>query len=644
MTTATGPDDDEGPGGEVVPIRPDLDRDIVDADIVEHDPDPAPAPATARAVVQRWERPLPTRRQVVAAAGWWTVHGGKAAGSLVLRAPLLVLCEVRPISRGLGRVAAGWARWVQCTDLADAARVAEGNTRAKATEHVEARRSARAKLTFGALLLLAGTATWLGITRPGWAVLAAVAAVGVLDLVGRRGATTTETAPILPAGPIVAGASLSLLRRELADSLTGQGFDPDTTTIAQPQAVADRGWTVPYQSRHGIDDDHLRQVERDLQWRRRAVTSVAEPGNSARGELRIMLVDPLAATVDAPDPGPLSIHRPLPLGVVASGAVWSETLLRVHGAAVGASQSGKSSLIWQLVDVLRRCPEVECDGIDLTDGPATAACRRAFRRRGVDEDGARRILTEAVALIKARAAELARLAEHDDTPDEFDEKHQPTPDHPQRVVVIDEFALLAAHPELRGMAEHILRYGAKCAVTLFVAGQGATLADFGTSTVRAQVMLKVLFACARDDVLNLLGKDARDRGYRPDLLEPANGDQIQDAGKCFVQSASSRTAEPRRAYRLTQAEVRRRDRELGPRTHGAVDAVEVPAVLAALERAAGGADFVATADVLAGLGEGWTAKRLANEAARWRVSPVQRGSDKTRGYRAADVARAIRDL
>lgn len=654
MTTAPDPAPHHTGGADVVPLRPHHHTGPVAAqtggDPIDalHDSDRAWLAAHGwRRHVTDWttSHRLPTPRQAARSTSWWAVHGGKAAALLAAHAPLLVLRELRPILRGTATAAAAWARWVRCAALADAITAAEGNDRAKAAERLEIRRSARAKLSATLALLLVAAAGWLVTARPVWAAVAAVAAVGVLDLVGRRRRPVGEVpAPVLPTGPIAEGVPLSTLRAEIESSLCVQGFDPAAIVVAQPQVVDGKGWRIPFSSRHPLDDEHLRQVERDLQIRRGAITAVAERGNAARGWLEVMLVDPLTDVVEAPDPGPvLSIFDRLPLGVLASGQVWQESFLRVHGAVIGASQSGKSSCLWQIVDVLRRCPEVELDGVDLTDGPAFSACRRAFRRRAVDEETAARVLSEAVALIRQRAAELSRLAEADDTPDDYDEKWHPDPEGPQRVVLVDEFARLAETPELLKQVEYILRYGAKCAVTLILAGQGATLADFGTSTVRAQVMLKILFACARRDVLDLLGKDARDAGWRPDLLEPANGADIQDAGKCYAMSASSRSPEPRRAYRLEQAEVRRRDRQLGRRAHGAVDAVEVPPLLALLERLGQGRDLVPTGEVLAELGDGWSARRVASELRKW-VRPAQHPRTKERGYWSAEVAAAIRGL
>lgn len=588
-------------------------------------------------------------REIAASASWWSRYGGMALVKFLLALPLVLARELRPILRGVGRVAVGWARWMSAVEYAEAAKAAEGNERAKHGERLERARSGRRKLSAAAaVILLIGVwvlVTWWPMVGVGGGLLA----VAAFDAVGRSGREGPPAVTVLPPGPIAEGIPLSSLRAQIEQSLVMQGFDPADVAVEMPRPADPDGWTMRYYCRHQLEDDHLRAIERDLQVRRGAVSLIADKGNAARGELTLMLRDPLARVVESPNPGPLSINQPLPLGVVASGVEWREHFLRVHFTVIGASQSGKSSCLWQITDVLRRCPEVELDAIDLTEGPAFGASRRAFRKRAFDEDGAKRILTEAVALCKERNAELQRLAEDDDTPDDYEEKHQPTVERPQRVVLIDEFARVAENDELLKLVEYILRYGAKAAVVVGIAGQGATLQDFGTSVVRAQVMLKILFACARRDVLDLFGKDARDAGYRPDLFEPANGAGIQDAGKCYVMSATSRTPEPRRAYRLEQAEVRRRDRELGRREQpdtGTVEGAVVPALLVKVGECFahhGDPEILPTADLLAWLGEGWTGKRLASELREW-LTPGQHTRTKVRGYFLADYQKAVEDL
>lgn len=632
-------------------------------------PSPASPASRARDLMQTVARPLPSKRHLAQSATWWARHLAQVIPWL----PIIAVKELRPILRGLGDLLGRWSTWAAAADKHEYAKMAEGNTAAKLGTAATKAATGRKLISLAVFLCWSGAWLWLWLRHPELATAATVVAAAGLDWHGRRLATTPDTPTVvLPAGPIVEGIPVSSLRASVEESFTNQGFAD--MAIGTPE-VTEHGWRIHYHAPHAIDDDHLRQVERDLNIRRGGATQIKDAGQAARGVLTLSLRDPLEHVVFSPDPGELTIHQPLPLGELGSGRVWAEHFLRTHFTAVGRSQSGKSSLLWQITDALRRCPEVELDAIDLTDGPAFGASRRAFRRRAFTEEDAHRILDEAIALCKRRNAELKRLAEADDTPDDYEEKWYPTAAEPQRTILIDEFARVAATKDskddngkavpfgetLIGKVEYILRYGAKAAVTCGMAGQGGTLDDFGTSVVREMAMLKVMFACGRADVLWMFGKDARDSGWRPDLFEPANGTSINDAGKCYVQSAMSLTPEPRRAYRLDQSEVRRRDRVLGSRVTGdevfagAVDAVEVPAALAAVERAfaaAGNPERIPTVELierLADAGHAYTADSLAealrpglsSRKTRWRPTP---NANAVRGYYLEDVERAMRSL
>lgn len=613
-------------------------------------PEDEPDPPGAGWLAERAALPSPER--IVRTLKWWCTRGLLHLGALALKAPYLALRELRPIFRGLGRVTGAWVTWCSAKEHKQGLKDATDATQ-KGIEKYESRKEGRRRLTFLVILLLFGLGLWAYFTAPQALILAGLVAAGALDAVGRRG-LDRDPVIVFPTTALTADAPLSMLRAELQRVLEIDGFDPTTTTVGMPIPIKN-GWRVPYHAGAPIEDVNLRQIERSLQWRRNGVTQVRNVDNAALGELWISLCDPLAEVLDSPELAPQSIYDLLGLGRCANGAEWVESFLRAHFLLVGASRSGKSSLFWQIIKVLRKCREVELDAIDLTNGPCFSACRRAFRKRAVDEKGAKEILTDAIALIKQRVAELSRLAEDDDTPDDFDENFQPTPEAPQRVVLIDEGARVTENKELLPLVEYVLRYGAKAAVVIGFASQGGGNDDFGSSIVRGQIMLKILMACSRMDVLAVLGKDARDAGYRPDLLEPAQGDEVRDAGKAFVQSAASATPEMRRAYRLTAADTRRLDREMGQRQDvGVLDAAEVPTLLVDVEQAfamAGNPDRMATAELLIRLseyGHELDGRQLAgllrplkltpgNE--RWRPTP---GADAVRGYYLSDVQAALR--
>lgn len=613
-------------------------------------PEDEPDPAGAGWLAER--AALPEVRYLVRTVKWWSTKGLLHLLALTLKAPYLALRELRPIFRGLNRARGGWVGWVCARDNGQRLSGADDKT-SKTVEKYETRKEGRRRLSLLAVSVLSGLSLWAYLTNPLILLLAGGLFLIAMDAVGRAG---LERDPIIvfPTTALTVDAPLSMLRAELQRVLEMEGFDPTSTVVGMPMPIKN-GWRVPYHAAAPLEDTNLRQLERSLQWRRNGVTQVRDPDNAALGELWITLTDPLADVLPSPELPAQSIFNLLGLGRCANGAEWVESFLRAHFLLVGASRSGKSSLFWQIIKVLRKCLEVEMDSIDLTDGPCFSACRRAFRKRATDEKGAKEILTEAVTLIKDRVRELSRLAEDDDTPDEFDENHQPTPEQPQRVILIDEGARVTENKELLPLVEYILRYGAKAAVVLGFASQGGGNDDFGSSIVRGQIMLKIMMACSRMDVLSVFGKDARDCGYRPDLLEPAQGEEIRDAGKAFVQSATSGTPEMRRAYRLTQADVRRLDRELGQRPDvGVIEAAEVPTILVDVEQAfsmSGNPDRMPTAELLVRLseyGHEVDGRQLAtllrplkltpgNE--RWRPSP---GAEPVRGYYLSDIQAALR--
>ncbi len=623
--------------------------------------------------------PLPSSVHIAQRVHWWRTDGLKKIGALVLRSPVLLFCEAVPVGRGLSRILGVYARWVMVADYDDTISAAKGNTRTNHAAKVRKYRSNNRRLSAIAFVVLGGTSWWGIEEHPGYMILTGIGIACICDVVGRRGNTKTQNIVVMPRSVISEGVSLSSLRTQLQQELEAEGFDPEKLVIDMPMPVRN-GWRVPYHSRQAIDDPHLRVLEQALQIRRNGITQLREPSNAARGELWITIKDPLAELIPSPDLPEQSIYTPLPLGKNANGGDWEELFLRTHFSVTGASQSGKSSLFWQIIYVLRRCHEVELDAIDFTDGPCFSACHRAFRRSTIDESGeldeakilheATQILNDGIALIKKRAAELSRLARADDTPDKYDEKHAPTREHPQRIILIDEGARVTEKPDLLPLVEYILRYGAKTAVTLGLASQGGQLPDTGSSIVRSMMMLKIMLACSRQDVLSVFGKDARDEGFRPDLLEAAQGSNVRDAGKAFVQSATSGTPEMRRAYRLEQDEVRRRDRELGSRVYatgadGTVDdtvieAQEVPTILVDMEEAfadSGNPEALATASLLEWLndhGYDLDANKLADDGKKlaelvkpFGLKPDIRsrrlipGAGTLRGYYLADLRKAL---
>ena len=195
--TSTKSDPGDNPGATIVPIRPDLNGEVIDERPADGQ---AQITTAARALVARWQRPIPSRRRIVASVKWWAVNGGHALLSVLIRLPQLALAELRPVLRGLGTVTKTWADWMSCTEQAARIKADDAKGGAKGGEHLEARKSGRRKLSLITVVLAAGGAWWFISANPdtyrGWVLLLIVGALVVFDLIGRRGVAKADSGPV----------------------------------------------------------------------------------------------------------------------------------------------------------------------------------------------------------------------------------------------------------------------------------------------------------------------------------------------------------------------------------------------------------------------------------------------------------------
>lgn len=673
MSTAGHLDDGGVWDGEVVPTS--------GADVVQlhktppvHAPTAPAAPSKARAAVAHLtDRPYPNRRQLTDTTRWWTLRLAKVIPWL----PWLLVKELVPVCRGIARVCTAWAAWVSCVELAAAAKSAEGNQRAKATADVEDRRTGRRRLSLAAAALAGAGGGWLWLTHLHAAAAATILCVGVLDLIGRRG---RETEPFLPPAALPSVLSgnvpLSQITESILAAFDREGFEDGSVRVARPLAwdPARREYRISLSVRDAIRPEHVRAVERAIGARDHAIRNLATDTSTVR-QLVIRVGDPLAH-VDPPPfipTGTVSIADPLDLGESAGDLPFALRFAGVHAAVVGRTGSGKSKgLLWTVIDRLSACRDVVLWGVDLQAGPALPMWRGVIQRTAYDEDTAEQLLHAALAEINRRMRVLQMLAESDDDDDDADEWHPGL--GPALEIVLDEFAVLSDYdgkkksPDLMGPVERIVRTGRKVWVGLVLATQKTGNSDFGSTVISSQVAIKMLMSCEESDTVRMLSTEKRDGGWSPHLLAPAVEGAARDAGKLYLSSPSHDLPDEYRTYApMSSAEVKRRARQritdglptLDGRRADAVDAVEVPPVLAAVEAAfrdVGDPDRMATADLLgwlrdaghvfdadaktagAQLAEQLRPDELRPEA-RWRPTP---GANSIRGYWLADVRAAIR--
>lgn len=665
--------------GDVIDVDV-IDERLDDADDLPDDDDESSAleryadawtPSAARGTVEHWlERPLPTVRQMWQSTRWWGGTAARVAPHLLVRLLPALLAQVRPTIVGLGRVLQMWAVWRCGTDYLVDVKQAEGNERAKARDKWERRRHARnvmsvigwAALAIG---LLVGMSLW-----PGYTWLAILGLLVLLDALGHRGASSVALGGALPHSALRVGAPLRVIVPQVADTLAGRGH---TVTIVNP-TVGRYGIAMDVHSPTELDDKDLEALERGLQSFPGAISQIRSRENAAVTELRIMWEDPLAEMHSPPLWTPLSqtVNDAGTLGYGLGALPLHLNFLRTNILVCGGPGSGKSSAFWCMIDYLTACRDVVIDGIDLSGGPALDAWGDCIRHFATSEGEAEEILRDALDLANRRTRRIAGRSRPRRGGGPVGSENWGTADGNIHIILIDELPLVAGHngkggtKNLLGMYSEHQRVGRKAASTSIAATQDLAGDTLGATSLRKYPSTTVLLACSREDVTLALGGGKVKEGWSPHRFTPAEGDDPNDAGKCFIHSGRHRVPNPWRFNRLDEMSAihsRALDRIDAGRpvladddTFGVVDSVVLPDELAMVHAAFDAArwpEFLATADILAAIaaarGNAPTEAKLA-ELVRphgLRPDPKRRrtnGSNPRYGYTSDALRAAIADL
>lgn len=150
--------------------------------------------------------------------------------------------------------------------------------------------------------------------------------------------------------------------------------------------------------------------------------------------------DPLAVAVPFP---PVDLAKsvdptgPVPLGLRESGALYGLQVYEKHTLLVGASGSGKGSVLWSLLLGLApaiRAGVVRVHGIDLKGGVEFTTGVDLFHQVAYTYDEAKDMLADLEDALEQRLAHMQKVGSR---------KHVPSVQHPLELLVIDEAASLA---------------------------------------------------------------------------------------------------------------------------------------------------------------------------------------------------------
>jgi S-DNA-T family DNA segregation ATPase FtsK/SpoIIIE len=260
--------------------------------------------------------------------------------------------------------------------------------------------------------------------------------------------------------------------------------------------------------------------------------------------------DVLAATI-----GPLPVQPEpdvslagIPVGRHEDGTPWLFSLWQTHVLIAGATGAGKGSILWSLLRGLSPAIGagwVQVWAIDPKGGMELRPGQRLFSRF---EDGTPEtmcdLLEDLVAVMDARAKKLAHLGIR---------KHQPSPDSPHLLAVIDELATLTAFAE-----RDVVRRIDKALGLLLTKGRAAGISvlaavqDPGKDVVGWRDLFPTRVAMRLDNPIQVdmvLGEGARDMGATADHIDE------RSPGVAFVRVEGTRAIRRVRASYLTDDDI-----------------------------------------------------------------------------------------
>ncbi|MBV9856089.1 MAG: cell division protein FtsK [Streptosporangiaceae bacterium] len=298
--------------------------------------------------------------------------------------------------------------------------------------------------------------------------------------------------------------------------------------LARGQTIADVTARIP-------------AIESGLGTFRGAIRVYPTPDDLAnRCELRVLVSDPHADAIHWAGSPVTSITEPIDLGPFEDGTPCRVLFLRRHAIFGGTTGSGKSGGINVLMANLTACADVVIWAIDLKKGMELKPWQDCIGRLATTPEEATALLSDAVAILEARAEFLAATGRR---------VWEPSPDMPALIIIIDEYAELADDaPDAMQHTDSIARLGRAVAVTMVAATQRPTQKAMGQGAVRSQMDLRISFRVREQrDVDLILGQGMLKAGWQAHKLNAP--------GKFLISAPEHDIPKRARAYLVTDQAV-----------------------------------------------------------------------------------------
>jgi S-DNA-T family DNA segregation ATPase FtsK/SpoIIIE len=244
----------------------------------------------------------------------------------------------------------------------------------------------------------------------------------------------------------------------------------------------------------------------------------------------------------------------------------------VHAIVVASSGGGKSVMLRTMADALTACSDVLVGDLD-PGGNGLDPLAEALGVRAIGDDNMGQIeaiLDQALRIAKARPALFSKLG--------MKANWEPSPERPAIVLFIDEYPQLS--DRAKELAVKILQVGRKSRVQLVLATQEATKDAIGKA-IADSIALKIVGPCRHQDIVQVFGAGAGGEGWRPDRLDPAEGnavgDDLRDASQAYIRGCGSREPLKHKFLFLDEQDGMRRARERAAAGRPTVDAESLAA-------------------------------------------------------------------
>lgn len=250
-----------------------------------------------------------------------------------------------------------------------------------------------------------------------------------------------------------------------------------------------------------INTEALRRIESVFGLRRASVSGETVEESTRRARIRIMTVDPHAEPLIWTARRIRSVRDGLVVGTYADGTDIVLWLYSSRGGRHiligGASGSGKSSLINELLVEFTGCDDVLVIGADLKDGQELDPWRDALPLVVDNPTDVVAVLVALNAVLKARAKTAGGR------------QWIPEPGRPAIVLIIDECSELWRTPGAITAAESIIRRGRSLGVHLVLATQYPLKESLGSRTIRSQCSIRFAFKMQEAGQSNVILQDLK---------------------------------------------------------------------------------------------------------------------------------------